>query len=123
MTKNASPANGEAMPKSPPSDALSFVCRIPHGGGFDYWAVQPTGDYTTDCAMGRKMGEEYLAFIGQHPTNGNATLLGAIVNSMIERAATLPRSRRGRGLEVGFLAVVNEYALASARLVRIASAA
>lgn len=117
MTKNATPAKGEAMPKSPLADALSFVVRNhpTRGEGFNYWAVETTGSYVTDCDKGRALAAEYLAFIASQPTNGNAALLQMIVGSMIERAAK--RGRDCQGIEVGFLQAVNEYALASARLV------
>ena len=120
--KNATTAKGGAMPKSPSFDALSFVARNhpTRGEGFNYWAVEPTGSYVTDCDKGRVLAAEYLAFLGSHPTNGNAALLQMIVGSMIDRAKA--GGSDFRGIEVGFLQGVNEYALASARLlVRIAA--
>jgi hypothetical protein len=102
---------------SPRADALSFV-EARAQGGFDYWCVENTGDYSADCEKGRALGEEYLAFIGQYPTNGNATLLQSIVDSMIARRRE-PSTSWGRyttGIEIGFLSAVNGYALAMARL-------
>lgn len=120
MSKNALKATGEAMPSGHPRE-LSFVASAIKGGGFNYWAVEPTGNYGTDCAKGRELGGEYLDFLGTFPTNGNATLLGCIVGSMIEQA--VENGRNAKGLEIGFLAHVNEYALAAARLVQLTAAA
>jgi hypothetical protein len=100
-------------------DALSFVTREEGRSGFNYWAVEGSGSYILDHAEGRKLGDEFLAFIGQHPTYGNATLLSCIVDSMM-RVRSKPNTSWGKhttGLEIGFLAVVNEYAMASAALV------
>lgn len=103
------------------SDDLSFVVRKPkgQGGGFDYWNVESTGDYGHDCYLGRRLGEEYLAYIGKRPTNGNATLLHCIVDSMMSRRSE-PSTHWGRhatGIEIGFLAAVNGYAMATAKFV------
>jgi hypothetical protein len=105
----------------PRSDALSFVTkRKGKGGGFDYWNVDSTGDYSADCELGRRLGEEYLAFIGAHPTYGNGTLLHCIVDSMMSRRRE-PSTHWGRhvsGVEIGFLSAVNRYAMAAARIVK-----
>jgi hypothetical protein len=103
--------------KSPrPALDLSFMRRrTPHGTGIEYWNVQSVGDYkvvgnyTTDCGHGRELATEYLDYIGAHPTHGNRTLLGAIVVDMIEKRAP-------KGLVIGFMGAINEYAMASARL-------
>ncbi|OAM75484.1 hypothetical protein [Devosia elaeis] len=100
------------------ADDLSFVTRKIEGCGFDYWNVDSTGDYSEDCALGRRLGEEYLTYIGQHPTNGNATLLQCIADSMIARRRE-PRTSWGRhttGIEMAFFAAVNEYAMATAKV-------
>lgn len=87
---------------------LSFVRRR-RGGGFDYWAVQPTGNYSHDCALGKALGEEYLAYIGRNPTIGKETLLACIVQSMIEHAQA---GQDSKGVRVGFLGTVNGHAMA-----------
>jgi hypothetical protein len=92
---------------------LSFVTMMSEGG-YNYWNVEPAGSFSADCELGRKLGVEFLTFIGQHSTNGNATLLGCIVQSMIENAAA---GRRVRGAEIGFMAQINEYAMAVAVVV------
>lgn len=106
------------MRKTASLDSLSFIVRKPGGAGFDYWAVQPTGAYGTDWEKGRTLGNEFLAFIGQRPTNGNATLLGCIVDAMMRRRSE-PRTNWGQhitGLEIGFLATINEHAMTTAAL-------
>ncbi|MGV8833276.1 MAG: hypothetical protein ACOH2N_14980 [Devosia sp.] len=100
------------------ADDLSFVSRKINGGGFDYWTVESSGDYSADCERGRILGAEFLAYIGEHSTNHNATLLQCIVNSMMVRCRN-PRTSWGRhtsGVEMAFLAAVNEYALATAKI-------
>lgn len=93
------------------ADVLSFMKRRkPRGSGIDYWAVEVSGDYSRDCETGETLGREYLAYLGQHPTVGNATLLNCIVHDMV-------RQRAGGGLtgvEIGFLSRVNKYAMATA---------
>lgn len=101
------------------ADDLSFVVRNPEGGGFDYWDVKSTGNYSADCNLGRRLGEEYLAYIGERPTYGNATLLHCIVDSMMSRRQE-PVTRWGQhttGIEIGFLSAVNGYAMATAKFV------
>jgi hypothetical protein len=100
-------------PKEPhPADDLSFMKRRrPKGGGIDYWLINPTGNYSADCEAGRKLADEYLAYIGEHPTNGNTTLLTCIVHEMIDRAIA---GQKWSGVHVGFLASVNRYAMATA---------
>lgn len=94
------------------ADDLSFMERkVPAGTGINYWKVQGTGNYTADCERGHQLAREYLAYIGKHPTNGNATLLGCIVNGIIQRVHV---NGRLSGIEIGFLAEVNGYAMAFA---------
>ena len=95
-----------------PADDPSFMKpRKPKGSGIDYWLINPTGNYSADCEAGRKLADEYLAYIGEHPTNGNATLLTCIVREMIDRASA---GQKWSGVHVGFLARVNRYAMAVA---------
>lgn len=99
------------MIKSPhPALDLSFMRTLTRaeGGGIHYWDVATTGSYGTDCERGRNLGEEYLAYIGKHPTNFNLTLLTCIVLDMADHPA--------KGLKVGFLATVNQYAMAAAKV-------
>ncbi|TQX88459.1 MULTISPECIES: hypothetical protein [unclassified Rhizobium] len=91
------------------ADALSFMARIGNGRGYRYWTAEPTGSYSSDCERGRELAAEYLDYLGRHPTNGNASLLGPIVLDMI-------RSDVSRGLVVGFMGAVNEYAMSVARM-------
>lgn len=102
-----------AMPPAP--DALSFVIKrnMRKGGGFNYWAVKPTGSYDADCDTGAMLAKEYLAFIGTYPTYGNATLLTCIVRDMIDQAKDgAPWS----GMHVGFLTDVNQDAMVAAHI-------
>jgi len=92
-----------------PADDLSFMARrLPSGSGINYWVVEGTGSYTADCELGRKLAGDYLAYIGTHPTNGNATLLGCIANDMMRRVRD---DGRLSGIEISFLAAVNECAM------------
>ena len=107
--------------KAPADDVLSFVARKTpkkKGGGFDYWTAEPSRNYSEDCEVGGILAEEYLAFIGQYPTVGNSTLLGCVVNAMVNKVvARGPGSRteyRLSGVEVQFLQRINEYAMALA---------
>jgi hypothetical protein len=98
----------------PRPDALSFVSkRKAKGGSFNYWAVKPAGSYSADYAAGAVLAEEYLRFIGAHPTYGNGTLLTCIVHDMIEQAKD---GGPWSGLHAGFLTGVNRHAMAAARM-------
>jgi hypothetical protein len=77
-------------------------------GIIDYWLINPTG---ADYEAGRKLADEYLAYLGEHPTNGNTTRLTCIVHEMIDRASA---GQKWSGVHVGFLAGVNRYAMAAA---------
>lgn len=86
------------------------------GGGVDHWNVTAAGpysepnNYTEDCDTGRQIAEEFLRYIGKHPTNGNATLLGCITLEMIQKQVP-------KGLVLGFMSAVNDYAMTVARIV------
>jgi len=95
-----------------PADDLSFMkTRTPRGSGIDYWNVDVTGRYGSDSETGEKLAREYLTYIGQHPTVGNATLLGCIVNDMVKRVGD---DGRLDGVAVGFLRGINKAALFTA---------
>jgi hypothetical protein len=101
-------------PMPPPPDSLSFVTkRKPRGTGYNYWNVKPTDSYEADCEAGSALADEYLAFIGAHPTYGNATLLTCIVGDMIDQAKA---GASWSGLHVGFLGRVNLCAMAMAKV-------
>jgi hypothetical protein len=100
---------------APSSDYLSFVKCRKRGGGYDYWAVSPSGSYSVDCEAAKRLAEEYLAYIGNWPTNGNATLLTCIVRSMLDQAIA---GGKWSGLHVGFLAGVNGHAMLAASAMR-----
>lgn len=102
---------------SPAFDTLSFITRNrPHGGGFNYWNVATTGNYSGDCQKGHELAAEYLGFVAAHPTYGNLSLLPSIVGSMIERAASA-EGRTTRGIEIGFLAAINRAAIVGVALI------
>jgi len=101
-----------------PADDLSFMRRLkPKGWGINYWVVDATGNYGTDCERGAELGAEYLSYIGEHPTYGNGTLLGCIVRSMMERTEVRERGRP-TGIEIAFLAAVNRHAMSAAYVMR-----
>ena len=107
----------QAVVHSPSSDTLSFVKRRkPKVGGFDYWSISPSGHYTADCEAGRLLAVEYLAFIGNYPTVGNATLLNCIVRDMIEHAKS---GNDWSGVHLGFIRTINEYAMAAAVTLKV----
>ena len=110
---------GEEIPN--PADALSFMKRRkPRGGGINYWNVAATGQGFQDCETGRELAREYLAYIGQYPTVGNATLLHCIVNDIVAHAADradYPAWRKLSGVEIGFLAEINRAAMTLAAYV------
>ena len=100
------------MIRSPhPAIDLSFMrTRTKNeGGGIAYWNVDSTGRYDTDYSRGRELAEEYLRYVAKYPTYGNRTLLGCIVLDMANDTA--------KGLKLGFLATVNEHAIAASVLV------
>jgi hypothetical protein len=99
------------MKPSHPARTLSFMQRKPDGEGIDYWNVGTTASYSTDCERGRGLADEFVRFLGDNPTYGNTTLLGPIVLDMI----TDPPAK---GLVIGFMAVINEYILSVARLMK-----
>jgi hypothetical protein len=114
MNSTATPVPATAYSRR--HDDLSFIVRKkPRGSGFDYWSVQSTGSYAQDCKLGRELGKEFLTYIGQHPTNGNSTLLGCIVLSMIDNASD---DKRARGAELGFIREVSNYAMFMALLLK-----
>jgi len=97
--------------KPHPADDLSFMeRRTPEGSGINYWMVDSTGAYEADCKRGMQLAHEYLSYIGQHPTAGNATLLGCIVRGMLERA----QDGKIDGVAIGFLRSVNCAAMVTA---------
>ena len=91
-----------------PAYDLSFMrSRRPKGSGIDYWVVEGTGSYSADCAKGHQLAEEYLVYSGEHPTYGNANLLGCIVNDMLIRCS---EAGKLSGIETAFLNRVNHSA-------------
>ncbi|ANN59630.1 hypothetical protein A9174_24885 [Mesorhizobium loti NZP2037] len=91
-----------------PADDLSFMRRRrPKGTGIDYWVVEGTGSYGADCAKGHQFAQEYLTYSAEHPTYGNATLLGCIVNDMLIRCK---EAGKLSGIEIAFLNQVNRSA-------------
>ncbi|RVA06594.1 hypothetical protein EN932_28370 [Mesorhizobium sp. M7A.F.Ca.US.002.01.1.1] len=113
------PSEGIYKPLPHHADALSFMRRRkPRGSGVDHWIVEASGNYRVDCNLGHQLADEYLNFIGDHPTNGNATLLGCIVNDMVRvRTEELkPWGRHLTGVEIGFLGEINKFAMAVAQV-------
>jgi hypothetical protein len=57
------------------------------GDGYDFWAVEPSGNYTADYGRGEQFGHEFMEYlVASGPTNGNVVLLSWIVNRMAEKA-------------------------------------
>lgn len=111
QTKGASD-KGKRFKGPHPADDLPFMQTRPkRTGGIDYWQISPTGNYTQDGETGGALADEYLSYVGRHPTNFNATLLTCIVREMIERAKD---GQEWSGVQVGFLAAINRAAMISA---------
>lgn len=87
---------------------LSFVRQIEEGRkricGYNYWAVQPTGQYGNDCLTGKKLAYEYLEFLA----TGRAFPLQWILEDM--------RHQQHNGIEVGFLGTVTNVAAFGAHI-------
>lgn len=71
--------------------------------GSNFWAVAPTGDWSTDNEIGRGFGEELLV---RAKALGAPNLLGSVVRAMVHQG-------RCGGIEAGFLSVVFSAALAA----------
>ncbi len=94
------------------AETLSFMqLRKKRGTGIEYWIVESSGNYIVDYDKGRKLADEYLTYIGEYPTCGNATLLILIVRDMIDRAKA---GEPWTGIHVAFLRGINNYAMATA---------
>lgn len=122
MTKTRNSTSNVNIPAQPvrkvphEADTLSFMHRKPRDvGGINYWAVEATGHFGKDCDKGHELAREYLDFIGRYPTNGNATLLGCIVNDMcrLRQEERSPSRNHLTGVEIGFLGEVNRYTMAT----------
>ncbi|RVD64717.1 hypothetical protein [Mesorhizobium sp. M7A.F.Ca.ET.027.03.2.1] len=122
MTKTANSTANVKIPAQPvrkvphEADTLSFMHRKPRDvGGVNYWNVEATGYFGKDCDKGHELAREYLDFIGRYPTNGNATLLGCIVNDMcrVRQEERKPSGNHLTGVEIGFLGEVNRYTMAT----------
>ena len=96
------------------ADELSFMApRKPKGTGIHYWLAKPSGNRSQDWERGRQLADEYLSYIGKHPTYGNELLLSDIVHDMMEQAQS---GQKWNGLQASFLRSINIYAMAAARL-------
>ncbi|PRD40430.1 hypothetical protein C5748_27015 [Phyllobacterium phragmitis] len=96
---------------------LSFMSlKIPRGTGIDYWIVEGTGGYGTDCDKGHELALELLSYVAQHPSYGNATLLASIVGCMITRHEVQEKGRL-TGIEIAFLNRVSLHAATAARFI------
>lgn len=75
---------------------VSFIRRADSNG--DFWAIDPTGDYTKDCARGRAAAQELqrAMFFGATPL-----LLGSVARDIAHKG-------RWTGLEVGFFHEMGE---------------
>ncbi|MET3355931.1 UNVERIFIED_ORG: hypothetical protein ABID33_003858 [Xanthobacter viscosus] len=123
MPKPTAAANAAPLPapKVPHyAAALSFMAlRKPRGSGIDHWVVSPTGHYGADLETGERLADEFLAFIGAHPTVGHSTLLPCVIRDMIDHAVA---GQRWSGVHAGFVRGVNQYAMAAARIIASSSA-
>ena len=118
ITGRARRARAKALPRDDIRN-LPFIRDVPksEGGGRCFWSVAGTGDYGTDCELGHKLGQDYLAFVGQYHREVDVVLLGWIVEDMIALGLS-PGPDFGKGVRIGFLHTVNGYALAAAHLLQ-----
>jgi hypothetical protein len=88
-----------------PISDLTFVRDNPgRCNGRDFWTPVSSGDYAADCQLGSALGEEHLACSRQHEVHGWTTLLGHIVQRMIERGDF-------SGLHLGFFSTIARAAM------------
>jgi hypothetical protein len=113
----ASIVTGRCDGKLPEMDSLPFIKKNPPKiGGYCYWAVKPSNNYTIDCETGRAYAHMLLPFLKY---NGGIPLLGFIVLDMIQSG-----TKNGEGLVVGFMAELSrELSSTRASLVLFATAA
>jgi hypothetical protein len=122
---NVVPFKTKGEHKEPhPADDLSFMRRRkPKGTGIDYWVVESTGSYETDCKKGRRLGVEFLSYVAENNTYGNTTLLTQIVSDIVDHAAQQSEVKAGErrlsGIEIGFLNVVGRCASAAAGVIQL----
>jgi hypothetical protein len=94
----ASIVTGKCDGRLPKMDSLPFVKKNPPKvGGYCYWAVKPSGDYSADCNAGRAYAQMLLPFLKY---NGGIPMLGYIIFDMIRSRA----DKKDKGLVVGFMA-------------------
>jgi hypothetical protein len=97
----ASIFTGKVDGKLPETESLPFVKRKQpdrrKGGGYDYWAVKPSGNYGQDCETGRGYAQMLLPSLKY---NAGINMLGSIVLDMIQAGP----DENGKGLIIGFMA-------------------
>ncbi len=109
MNKRSTIAKTDNRPDDASHLGLTFIQRSRGGLGYDYWAdVQTTGNHAKDYAIGTKLGEAYLDFIGRNPNSRFANSLASIAVCMEHNYATL-------GQVLGFMTRVGDAAAEGAR--------
>ena len=89
-----------------PLDGLSFIAtKKPKGSGFDYWTIEPSGDYTEDCLRGEQCAIEYLERMAEC---GNLHSLRSIVLDIAGKD-----KEAHTGLIVGFFGTIEDLLAAS----------
>lgn len=79
---------------------LPFIKKREHGGGYDYWAVAPTGKYGADCDRGTKFAHAFLSYLIKSGSPvGDNTMLSDITKDIAEKN---DRS----GLVIGFMGTI-----------------
>jgi hypothetical protein len=71
----------------------------------DFWAVEATGDYAADCAIGEAFAEQALDYIN---ANDDDWFLGSIVFDMIVKGEKSHEA--DKGIIVGFMAEIARHA-------------
>lgn len=85
--------------RTPSLSALPFVdCQA--GRPARLWAVQESGDWSTDCSIGREHGHALIAFMA---ADGNTQQLGHVIRA-------IGQTGKWTGVEVGFCQAIADAA-------------
>lgn len=86
--------------------ALDFVRMTENGP--DFWAIEPTGHYPTDCERGREAAIDLHCQL--HFKNAEPNLLGSIAQAIVAKGRYGP-------LEIGFFQQIAEAIVNQGRVV------
>lgn len=70
--------------------------QVDDEGHTNFWAVRSSGDYASDCSMGRQFGSALIEYVEQ---NSDVNMLARVV-------AAMPPAEQRTGIEVGLLTAI-----------------